>query len=192
MGAGLKQPDEDVEAVEVAPDCAQKKAEDGWDECMCAQVCEMVKAYNNSPHRKARLATSPSNAPSGSAPRLAYNASIRNFVKEFAAVVAKHEGNPDHPEIKSKFYSPPAGNPPPPKADCQHEKWKDDKAKAKPARSGDTAMNPDHMHPAGLSGPLTSANLIWADARVNKTVGGGMDIKPAPKKMKAHSSCNCP
>jgi hypothetical protein len=185
------QADEDVDALEVGPDCAEKKEKSNWDPCMCAQVCEMVKAYNDSNHPKKKLDESPSKV--GSPGRDAYEKSIADFGKEFAAVVVKHKDNLDHAEVKSKFYSPPAGKPPPPKADCQHEKWKDAGGKADPVRSGDGAMNPDHMHPASLNGPLTSANLKWADSRVNYTVGGAMGkIDPAPKKMKAQKSCNCP
>ena len=188
------QDDEDVKAVEIAPDCAKKKKQKTkkWDDCMCAQVCEMVKTYNESKRRKMRVDTSPSNAKPGSSARMAYTASIEDFEDEFASVVSANAGNPDHPDVKKMFYSPPAGDPPPPEADCQHAKWKADGAKADPVRKGRGAMNPDHMHPAGLNGALTSDNLIWADARVNRTVGGGMNKKPAPKKMKAHPSCNCP
>lgn len=190
------QDDEDVKAKQVAPDCGKKKAQKTrkWDDCMCAQVCEMVKAYNESKRQKKRLDPSPSNAKPGSRARQAYEGSIGDFEDEFAAVVNANPGNPDHPDIKKMFYSPPEGKPPgtPPPPDCQHAKWKAAGAKAEPKRKGVGAMNPDHMHPAGLNGPLTSDNCIWADARVNRTVGGGMNVKPAPKKMKAHPSCNCP
>ena len=88
-------------------------------------------------------------------------------------------------------YSPPAGKPPPPEADCVHAAWKKQKSKAEPKAGTDGGFQPDHMHPAGLNGALTVANMKWANAEVNGTVGGGMDIKPAPKKMNAHPSCNC-
>lgn len=189
------QADEDVKAVEMKPDCGKKKKQKTrkWDPCMCAQVCEMIKAYNESKRQKKRLNPSPSSAESPTRARLAYHASIENFEDEFAAIVSANKGNPDHPDIKKMFYSPPAGNPPPPPPDCQHEKWKAAGAKGSPKRKGAGAMNPDHMHPASLNGALTSENLIWADARVNRTVGGGMNkLRPAPQKLKAHPSCNCP
>ncbi len=186
----VKQKETKVKPVQVAPDCDEKRKKKGWDECQCAQVCEMIKAYNRSKRAKKRLATSPSNAP-GTAAGKRYQASIRNFCSDFSALVTKHAGNPDHPSIKKVFYSPPAGKPPPPEEDCVHAGWKKQKAKAEPKRGVDGGFQPDHMHPAGLNGLLTVSNMKWADAEVNGTVGGGMDIKPAPKKMKAHPSCNC-
>jgi hypothetical protein len=187
----VKQQRTKVKPVEVAPDCDEKRKEKGWDECQCAQVCEMVNAYNKSKRAKKRLATSPSNAEPGTTARKAYDASLKNFASDFAALVEKHAGNPDHPAIKKMFYSPPAGKPPPPAEDCVHAAWKKQGAKAWPKRGSDGGFSPDHMHPAGLNGALAVSNMKWADGEVNGTVGGGMDIKPAPKKMKAHSSCNC-
>jgi hypothetical protein len=179
-----------VDPLPVGPDCADKKANHKWDDCMCGQVCEMVRVYNESQVEKKKLEPSPSEP--GADGRDAYEASIGAFEKEFAAVCAKHHPDLDHAEIKAKFYSPPEGKPPPPVADCQHAKWKASGGSHTPARSGPGAMNPDHMHPANLNGPLTSANLKWADSRVNYTVGGGMKkIKTAPQQMQAHSSCKC-
>jgi hypothetical protein len=179
-----------VVPLPVGPDCADKKKNSNWDDCMCGQVCEMVKAYNDSQTPKEKLEPSPSEP--GSEGRDAYEASIAAFETKFSDLVNLHKPNLDHPDIKAMFYSPPAGNPPPPVADCQHAKWKAKGGSANPARSGPGAMNPDHMHPANLNGPLTAANLKWADARVNYTVGGGMKkIKTAPEKMQAHSSCKC-
>lgn len=176
---------------EVTVDCADKKANHKWDDCMCGQVCEMIKAYNESPHKKKKLDESPSTPGNDLKPD--YDKSITDFNKEFNALVAKHKPNLDHPDIKSKFYSP--GPPAPP--DCQHAKWKAAAEKeggsTEVTRSGPGAMNPDHMHPASLSGPLTTANLKWADQRVNSAVGGGMKkIETTPKTMTASESCNCP
>lgn len=186
---GLKQSKSSkAAAVEIAPNCGEKKAKRTrkWDDCMCGQVCEMVKAYNNSRHPKEKLTPSPSNPTSELNPN--YRKSINDFAAKFEKVVNKHKPNLDHPDIKKMFYSP--GPPAPP--DCQHAKWKAASGKASPARSGRGAMNPDHKHPASLSGPLKNSNLIWADARVNRTVGGSMDkCDPAPSKIKAHPSCNC-
>ncbi len=186
----VKQKETKVKPVEIKPNCDEKRKDKGWDECQCAQVCEMVKAYNRSKRQKKSLATSPSNA-SGTPAAKRYSASITNFASDFAALVAKHAPNADHPDIKKMFYSPPAGNPPPPEADCVHAEWKRQKAKAEPNRSNPGGFQPDHMHPAGLNGALDVRNMKWADAEVNGTVGPCMDKKPAPKKMKAHSSCNC-
>jgi len=102
-----------TDAVEVAPDCADKKKNHGWDECMCGQVCEMIKAYNNSKHKKEKIPISPSRTDSPLKP--SYDKSINDFCTEFANAVKKHHPNLDHPDIKSKFYSPPAGSPPPQK-----------------------------------------------------------------------------
>lgn len=187
----VKQTETKVKPVEISPNCDDKRKEKGWDECQCAQVCEMIKAYNRSKRRKMSLAQSPSNAPRGSAPRLKYDASITNFAAKFSALVLKHAPNADHPAIKKMFYSPPAGKPPPPDADCVHAAWKKQNSKASPNRSNPGGFQPDHMHPAGLNGGLDVRNMKWADAEVNGTVGPCMDKKPAPKKMKAHPSCNC-
>jgi len=188
----VKQKNTKVTPVEVAPSCDDKrKAPYKWDECQCAQVCEMVKAYNRSKKAKKRLAQSPSNAP-GTAANRRYNASITNFCSDFAALVAKHHPNVDHPSIKKKFYSPPAGKPPPkpPPEDCVHAAWKKQGGGlAQPKRGVGGGFQPDHMHRAGLNGGLTVSNLKWADAEVNGTVGPCMDKTPAPKKMKAHPSC---
>jgi hypothetical protein len=184
----LKQKRRTVKAVQISPDCGKKKKDKGWDDCQCAQVCEMVKAYNRSKRAKRRLAQSPSNAP-GTAAGRRYDASIKTFNAEFEDLVKNH--GPDHPSVKKMFYSPPAGTPPPPPADCVHAAWKKQGGTVPINRSNPGGFQPDHMHPAGLNGPLTSSNMKWSDAEVNGTVGGGMDIKPAPKKMKAHPSCNC-
>jgi uncharacterized Zn-binding protein involved in type VI secretion len=187
---GLKQKRNSGEAaVQMAPDCGQKKAKKSkpWDDCMCGQVCEMIKAYNKSRRKKAKLPQSPSE--SGSPLKPAYDKSIVDFSAKFAKAVAGAKGNLDHPSIKKMFYNPPPPAPP----DCQHAKWKAQGGNAAPVRSGKGAVNPDHLHPASLNGALTSANLKWADSRVNFAVGGGMNkLKSAPKKMKAHPSCNCP
>jgi hypothetical protein len=190
--AGTKNPDGKNAAKEIAPDCGKKKKKKSkkWDDCMCGQVCEMVKAYNDSQDQKKVVSPSPSNDNRpGSRAKLKYDASLRDFRSQFAALVAKHSPDLDHPEIKAMFYNP--GPPAPP--DCQHEKWKNAGGNPDPSADGPAGMNPDHMHPASLSGPLTAANCIWASARVNRTVGGSMGKfkKNAPAKMKAHPSCNC-
>lgn len=188
---GTDNPEGPDSAEEIAPDCGKKKnlKRKKWDDCMCGQVCAMVKAYNDSQDPKKVVSPSPSNAPPGSRGRLKYEASLRTFRNQFAALVAKHKPNLDHPEIKAMFYNP--GPPAPP--DCQHEKWKNAGGNPDPGADGPAGMNPDHMHPASLNGPLTAANCIWASARVNRTVGGSMGKfkNDAPKKMKAHDSCNC-
>jgi hypothetical protein len=172
--------------LEVAPNCAEKKAEEGWDDCMCGQVCEMVKAYNASTTEKKKLDVSPNNRNSPLHKDLVKGK--RDFSAAFAAAVDAHPDDPDHPDIKSMFYSPD----PPAEPDCQHKKWKESKKGSKPPRSGPGAINPDHMHPASLNGPLDPSNLKWADAEVNMTVGGSLaNVDPAPKTMKAHSSCKC-
>lgn len=177
---------------EVKPNCQEKRDKKGWDDCQCGQVCEMVKAYNNSGSPKERLSPSPSRAPPGSPERKAYTASITSFENSFAETLAEH--GPDSQEVKDMFYNPG----PPAEPDCQHKKWKKEGSKAKPDRSTKsgckTPMSPDHMHPAVFKGPLTKENLKWADSNVNYVVGGSMKKKsldPAPKKLKAHESCKC-
>ena len=167
----------------ISPDCAQKKKDEGWDDCMCGQVCEMVKAYNKSKKPKRKLSTE-----AVKAKNVKRQKGVDLFAEKFAKLVNRHKNNPDHPSIKKMFYSPPGVKPP----DCQHEKWKKAGGPADPNRSGDDAMNPDHMHPVGLNGSLAVSNLKWADDRVNYTVGAAQGkLKPAPKKIEAHPSCNC-
>jgi hypothetical protein len=174
------------EATPINPDCGDKKKNHGWDDCMCGQVCEMVKAYNNSKAEKVKLDISPSDDESPL--HEDYLEGIKRFEDKFASLVARHSPNLDHPSIKKMFYSP---GPPVKPPDCQHAKWKASK-QANPIRSGPGAMNPDHGHPAALGGPLTISNLKWADARVNVAAGGSMGRQdPAPETMKAHPSCNC-
>jgi hypothetical protein len=181
----FKQKDSDKDdATPVAPDCAQKKADEGWDDCMCGQVCEMVKAYNESKHPKKTISPSPSQ--SGSKGKPAYDKSISDFKGAFAKAVNAKPPDPD--AVKKMFYSPPPPAPP----DCQYEKWKAAGSNTDPASTSACRIQPDHMHPASLNGLLTKENLKWADSRVNRTVGGGMNkLDPAPDKIKADPSCNC-
>jgi hypothetical protein len=180
---GVNNPKGSKWVPEIAPDCADKKKNDGWDDCMCGQVCEMIKAYNRSKKAKRKLSTEAVEAKD-----VARQEGVDLFAEKFAKLVKRHAPNLNHPSIKKMFYSPPDVDPP----DCQHAKWVKSKAGANPIRSGKGAMNPDHMHPVGLNGSLAVSNLKWADARVNYTVGAAQGkLKPAPKKMKAHPSCNC-
>ncbi|WP_210526192.1 PAAR-like domain-containing protein [Rubellimicrobium arenae] len=185
--------------VPIAPDCKQKTSKKSrpWNSCQAAQVCSMAKAYNESTAPKKAI-DSPGHAAAGTRQRLAYDASLRNFTREFQQAVATH--GPDSPQVKAFFYSPPA--PPAEEADCVHKAWRESAEGKKgepPARSGTPSFNPDHMHPASLSGPLTSANMRWADSRVNQTVGPSMDkkdLKPKPGQpaplAKPHENCKCP
>jgi hypothetical protein len=182
--------------VEIAPDCKQKKTKKNrkWTSCMAAQVCSMAKAYNESTAKKKAI-KSPGHSPSGSAKKKAYDKSLRDFTANFEAAV--EEFGVDSDEVKGFFYDPPS--PPAEEENCAWKAWKDDGAKVPVTRSGTPAFNPDHMHPAALSGPLDPSNMKWADNRVNQTVGPSMRKKalrpkpgkPAPK-AKPHENCKCP
>jgi len=182
--------------VTIAPDCKQKttKKDRPWTKCMAAQVCSMAKAYNDSTSPKKAI-DSPGHAPAGSSAKKAYDQSLRTFTKNFEDAVAQH--GPQSNEVKKFFYNPPA--PPADEENCAHKAWIDDGAKVPVTRSGSPAFNPDHMHPAALSGPLSPSNMCWADNRVNMTVGPSMrkkDLKPKPgkpaPKAKPNENCNCP
>ena len=174
----------------MGPDCAAERKDNGWDDCMCAQVCEMVKAYNNSQTEKKKLTPSPTRDSPKSPARRAYVQSLTDFGTAFAQAVTD-AGDPNAQSVKDMFYSPP-----PPNEDCQHKKWVEGPppAQVPPARSGAGAISPDHMHPVSLNGPMSVDNMKWADAEVNTKVGGGVKGKkynPAPEKVKAHPNCNC-
>jgi hypothetical protein len=173
----------------MGPDCNEVRKDNGWDDCMCAQVCEMVKAYNDSTTEKKKLKPSPTRAGSKSVERRAYVQSLSDFDAAFARTVDAAKGDMNAQSIKDMFYSPP-----PPNQDCQHKKWVDAKSPMPPPRSGAAAISPDHMHPVSLNGPMSVDNMKWADAEVNTKVGGGVKGKkydPAPEKVRAHPNCNC-
>ena len=173
----------------MGPDCNEVRKEDNWDDCMCAQVCEMVKGYNNSKTEKKKLKPSPSRAPPKSPERRAYVQSLNDFDATFASTVEAAEGDMNAQSIKDMFYSPP-----PPNQDCQHKKWVDAGSPMPPPRSGTGAVSPDHTHPVSLDGSMSVDNMKWADAEVNTKVGGGVKGKkydPPPEKVRAHPNCNC-
>ena len=159
---------------------------------MAEQLCAMVKAYNESSHPKKTVSPSPSH-PASKFPEMspaqaavqnaafaAYSAGVKKFGTDFTTLV--NEKGKDHPDVVKEFHSP-----------CQHKKWSDAGGKVPVKRSGPGAMNPDHVHPAGLGGPVAGP-FKWADARVNQTVGPAMDAddpQEFPDGIKAHSSCNC-
>jgi hypothetical protein len=184
------QDEKKVELPVMGPDCAEEKKNNNWDDCMCAQVCEMVKAYNNSETEKKKLKPSPSRDSPKSPARRAYVQSLSDFEAAFAKTVADAGGDMNAQSIKDMFYSPP-----PPNDDCQHKKWVAAKSPVPPPRSGVGAISPDHMHPVSLNGPMTVDNMKWADAGVNTKVGGGVKGKkydPPPEEVKAHPNCKCP
>jgi hypothetical protein len=181
--------DGDADLPVMGPNCAEVKKDNGWDDCMCAQVCEMAKAYNNSETEKKKLKPSPSRDSPKSKARRAYVQSLSDFENLFAKTVAAAGGDMNAKAIKDMFYSPP-----PPNEDCQHKKWVEAGSPVPPPRSGIGAISPDHMHPVSLNGPMTVDNMKWADAEVNTKVGGGVKgrkYNPPPEKVKAHPSCNC-
>lgn len=172
--------------------CEEKTKERRWDDCMVEQLCAMVKAYNESKHEKRNVERSPSHNASKypdltakqrvaqNAANANYTSGLSDFSDEFDELV--EQKGPKSPEVAAKFHS-----------DCQYKKWLK-KAETPVRRSGRGAMNPDHAHPAGLGGPLTTDNLKWADARVNRTVGPAMDAhdpKKYPGGIAAHKSCKC-
>lgn len=183
-------------------DCSEKaKRSPPWEKCDFEQVCQMVKAFNESTQAKKKMPYSPRKRATpaqipDAAERAAqhttaagYSSSIRNFANDFKALVEKKKlANPtgymDDPEIASKFNT-----------DCERDRWKAKGGSSTPARSPRaTGVNPDHQHPAALGGDMATTPLKWANAEVNQTVGPAMDgHDPAkyPDGMVAHSSCNC-
>jgi hypothetical protein len=164
-------------------DCADKKKNSDWDDCMVKELCAKVKKFNAKKKKKKRLTPSPSNAPPGSKARKAYDGSLGKFEKSFAAKVANHKKNPD--AVKNMFMH-----------ECRYEEWKKNQT-ADPARSGDDGMNPDHVHDAALDGSMGLRNMKWINNRVNTTIGaavghptGGFDDKKHTK-IKPHPSCGC-
>ncbi|MCA9648298.1 MAG: DUF4150 domain-containing protein [Myxococcales bacterium] len=151
-------------------DCKQKKnnpekGKDPWDDCMIAQVCEMVKAVNAVPKDQLKKIS-----PSPSKTKLkVYQAQLNTFKDAFASKVAAQGA--DGADVKGMFYDPP-----PPNDGCAHKKWKDGGASPTPSGRGTGKFNPDHSHPVSLGGSLSGiSGMKWADARVNVTVGKAMD-----------------
>lgn len=161
-------------------DCDEKKKDKGWDDCQIKQMCKMVKGFNESPHPKKRLSPSPSEP--GSKGYNDYCAGLAAFTKKFGEAVDK-EGA-DGPTVKGMFSD-----------DCQHEKWKNGGAPREPPRSGKGRMSPDHVHDAGLGGPIKGAalidNLSWTDGRVNTTVGACMKGYDPEQHGKVTTNANC-
>lgn len=178
-----------------------KKTDPKWEPCMIEQMCAMVKSFNESKTAKKRISPSPSeratkqNAPDmTAAQRKAHNAlnkqykdGLATFSDNFDKLVA--EKGADSPEVASQFTSK-----------CQHDEWKKT-AKTPMPRGASTpgGMSPDHVHDAGLGGPISGpalqAGLKWADSRVNQTVGAAMRAhKPdeEPGGVVANPNCNCP
>lgn len=163
-------------------DCAEKKdpakTDPPWDDCMVAQLCEMVKEVNKVPKDKLqKVSPSPRSTPK-------YHAQLGKFKTGFAATVAK-EGA-DSAAVKGMFYDPP-----PPNAGCVHDKWKKGGASPTPSGRGTGKFNPDHTQPASLGGNLEGiAGLKWAEARVNMTAGPAMDPYD-PEKHGSMTASKC-
>jgi hypothetical protein len=168
-----------------------------WEPCDFEQVCQMVKAYNDSKQPKKKVPYSPRKqaTPKQIPDPVAreaqhvmargYAASIAKFEKDFAELVAKHDPDKNHPDIVKQFNTT-----------CQHERWRDKLGGSPdPDRSRPGGMNPDHQHPAKLGADMAITALKWANSEVNQTVGPAMDAhKPDefPDGFEAHASCNCP
>lgn len=172
-----------------------------WDDCQVKQLCNMVKGFNESKHPQKRVSPSPSETISAAsakkrgmsaadfdahkAARQSYTSGLDAFAEGFAALV--EEKGAQHADVKAKFND-----------DCQHKKWVDADAPTPVPRSGRGAMHPDHVHDAGLGGPISGAELIdnlsWADGRVNTTVGASMkkyDPDEYPGGVEANADCGC-
>lgn len=165
-------------------DCEKKKAESGWDDCMVAQVCMMVGEVEGARKKGELRKVSPSPR---SSPQ--YKTQLEDFKNDFRALV---ESEAPDSVLKQKFYSPP-----PPNEDCVFNKWAKG-SKARGPRStrlsgrGNGTFNPDHKVPAALGGKLEGFdNLIWAEQRVNSTVGPAMKPYDPEKhgKMTAPKCC---
>ncbi|MBI9089320.1 MAG: DUF4150 domain-containing protein [Desulfobacterium sp.] len=192
-------------------DCEKKRNDTRknkkWDECDTEELCAMVKGFNESKDPKKRISPSPSeNLPPAKAKKYdmsesqrmdhndlnkAYKAGLEDFSNKFDEMVKK-EG-PDSENVKNTFTS-----------ECRHKKWKEQGA-AVPMPRGTRkppgkpiGSSPDHVHDAGLGGPVSgpglASGLKWTDSRVNQTMGAAMKkYKPeeCPGGVKADPSCNC-
>lgn len=204
VGAGEAQKPLPPKTCTLKIDCDEKrdpkKTDPKWEPCMIEQMCAMVKSFNESKTPKKRISPSPSeratkkNAPDMSAAqRKAHNAVNKSYKDGLAAfsdsfdALVKEKGA-DSDEVAGQFTSK-----------CQHDEWKKKGVTPMPrGASTPNGMSPDHVHDAGLGGPVSGpglqAGLKWADSRVNQTVGAAMRAhKPdeEPGGVVANANCNC-
>ncbi len=188
-------------------DCKAKLASgDPKDKCDVEEVCAKVKAFNASKEPKKQVRPSPSNHV-GSEDRArvqaecnmsddamaahmklcnGYGNGLKGWKKRFAKAVEK--GNPDAPEVKSKFY-----------AECRHKEWKENGAKGRPDSDSPNGIRPDHVHDAGVGGKtqlkdIGTEGLKFMNTKVNHELGQKMKpYEPGGKhgELAAHPDCEC-
>lgn len=187
-------------------DCGEKLQSGEWeDECCKEEFCAMIQATNSLQQQGKLQLTRPS--PSNYMKRAAaealgwtaeqrtafnvgansYTNGLRSWSGKFTNLVA--EKKPESPEVADKFV-----------ARCRYEKWKSGGAKTPIAQGERVAggMSPDHVHDAGLGGPVSGPaleqGLKWVNSKVNGDVGRGLrNFDPAKDTggITPHASCNC-
>jgi len=180
--SGEDQAPEKLEPLDLNIDCKEKKdpkkTDPPWDDCMVAQLCQMVKEFN-AIDKKKLVKQDPS--PRGTKP---YKDQLSSFMDNFESLV--NTKPPNEEAIKSQFY-----NPGPPNEDCAYKKWNKGGRNPRPSGRGTGKFNPDHTHPAGLGGSLQGiSGLKWAEARVNMTAGPAMNTFD-PDKHSTMTASKC-
>jgi hypothetical protein len=200
---------ETPETFKLPIDCNEKK-KDGtrkWDECQQKELCKMIEEFNNIPKDEIKV-TRPSSSktiPGNKAGEYfstdaeyeehvkryrKYQNGLTKFKENFAEKV--NEKPPDEKWIRDQFYD-----------DCRYEQWKKGDPPKVPPRSpnpparGSHGMNPDHVHDAGLGGPLADLDgLKWVNYKINSSLGRSLgaaaergDYKPGDK-VEAPKCCN--
>lgn len=191
MGGELQLPTGEVVFDLTAIDCEAKKADKrpgkAWDDCMVEELCDMIKSFNAIPKDDIKR-KSPSPSQSGSPDYSTYSSTKETFASNFAKLVDAPASPANEAKIKSSFGS-----------ECRYEKWKsaDPPRNPRPPRevssAGNGAMHPDHVHDAGLGGPINDAGAMkWVNGRVNTLCGNQMRNYDADKKLKVTCVKCCP
>jgi hypothetical protein len=173
MGGALGKP-VTTEEYDLNIDCDDKKKNHDWDECMVAQLCQMVNDLNANKDKLKKISPSPRSTPK-------YAQHLSSFKSAFKAAVDK----PESEEKLMSFFNPADDN-------CAYKKWKKGGGSSKPSGRGTGKFNPDHTIPASLGGPLEGISALkWVEARVNMTAGPAMNNFDPDKhdKMTASKCC---
>ena len=127
-----------------------------------------------------------------------YVESLKNFENNFANSVQDHP--PDERWIRDQFYT-----------QCRYDQWNKGNPNGDPpvaprsprpprssATGGAHAVNPDHVHDAGLGGSLSDLNNCkWVNSKVNKSLGKSLGNKATTGEYKPGmkielENCDCP
>jgi hypothetical protein len=170
----VTQPSLVVEPFVVNIDCKDKVEKEGWDNCMCKQLCAKIRKMDEA-RKKGAIKATP-----GARTLPAYKSTKAKYIKNFNARVAARKG------VRRQFLHK-----------CAADKYMNEIYPGDPTAGGtDAPFNADHMHEAAQGGSLTDlSNLKMLDSRVNHTISFERyqpEGKNKDQPIKAMASCNCP